>query len=392
MLVIIILFLILFIYKIYNLKKEKNILPNNNIYDITKNYNDFNDFIYLTIKYIRYNKIDLFNKIDYNIYYIQKYIPPSNLIPIKNKYILEKNENDFSDYHFVIYYLSDNKCHIIIRRLDDIHGWDIPFKIIIDNEEIIEIKSNVENYLIFDFYTKIKLYKTELDKNQLISKIIIQTGESNKSNNIIQHNAILSFIELNPEYEYMYFNSHDRGIFIKNNFDISVYNAYNKIIPGAYQADLFRYCILYYYGGCYFDNKQINRIPLREVIEPTKELMLCKDILNNHSYYNAIILAKKNNIIMKKCIDECVKNIENNYYGTCHLCPTGPCLLYKCADGYKYDFIFNFKSYYYLSYLRHKGGIIYKNKLICNISFYNYYTDIKKNYFSLWIKKGIYKN
>jgi hypothetical protein len=57
-------------------------------------------------------------------------------------------------------------------------------------------------------------------------------------------------------------------------------NAYNKLKPTAYKADLFRACILYKMGGCYFDIKQINRVPLREFINRNQNLLLCKDALN----------------------------------------------------------------------------------------------------------------
>ena len=58
---------------------------------------------------------------------------------------------------------------------------------------------------------------------------------------------------LNPEYEYCFYDNNDCDIFIKENFDERIYNAYCKIIPGAFKADLWRYCVLYKYGGVYVD-------------------------------------------------------------------------------------------------------------------------------------------
>lgn len=37
-----------------------------------------------------------------------------------------------------------------------------------------------------------------------------------------------------------------------------VLSAYDKIMPNAYKADLFRLCILYVYGGCYIDFAEVN--------------------------------------------------------------------------------------------------------------------------------------
>ena len=57
----------------------------------------------------------------------------------------------------------------------------------------------------------------------------------------------------NPNYAYFLYDDNDRILFIKKHFDINVYNAYSRIIPGAFKADLWRYCILYIYGGVYAD-------------------------------------------------------------------------------------------------------------------------------------------
>jgi mannosyltransferase OCH1-like enzyme len=46
----------------------------------------------------------------------------------------------------------------------------------------------------------------------------------------------------NPNYAYFLFNNDERKQFIKKNFNENVYNAYCKIVPGAFKADLWRYC------------------------------------------------------------------------------------------------------------------------------------------------------
>ena len=40
---------------------------------------------------------------------------------------------------------------------------------------------------------------------------------------------------------------------VKNNFESDVLYAYDSLIPSSYKSDLFRYCILYKYGGIYLD-------------------------------------------------------------------------------------------------------------------------------------------
>jgi mannosyltransferase OCH1-like enzyme len=38
--------------------------------------------------------------------------------------------------------------------------------------------------------------------------------------------------------------------------------AYDTLIPNAYKADLFRYSVVYHYGGCYMDAGSIGIKPL----------------------------------------------------------------------------------------------------------------------------------
>ena len=46
-----------------------------------------------------------------------------------------------------------------------------------------------------------------------------------------------------------------RREFISKYFNKDVLEAYDTLLPGAYKADLWRYCILYKMGGIYMDIK-----------------------------------------------------------------------------------------------------------------------------------------
>jgi mannosyltransferase OCH1-like enzyme len=250
-----------------------------------------------------------------------------NDILIKNNYnIVENSCND--NFHIAIYYLKDNKCKVIIRRLDH-HDWGQDLKISIDDmdkedvSEKISIGSCVENLKIFEIYTKIKLYKSEYS-NQLIPKVIIQTSNYNNNKNIYHYNSIMSLIELNPEYSYKIFNDDECRLFIKNNLNkisllnnelesINILNAYDLLIPGALKADLFRYVYLYLNGGCYFDCKIIIKKPLNKIIKSDDKLLL--SLNSNNMLYNGIIFIEKKNNEMLKCLDSCVSNILSKNKG-----------------------------------------------------------------------------
>jgi len=259
-------------------------------------------------------------------------------IPISNNYELINESND--DFHLVIYYLDYNKIKIIVRRLDSITGWGVDLKIKIysvNSDEIISFGSSENNCKIIDIYTDINIFKENF-RNQLIPKLIIQTSFRKNIENLLHYNSILTYTELNPEYEYMFYDNNECRLFIKNNFNEIILNSYDLIIPGAFKADFFRYCFLYINGGCYFDCKSILRIPLRKIIKDNDDFIVCKDI--GKGYYNAVILTVKQNKLILDAINLCVYNIYNinNFYNMKNsiyiltdtlLSFSGPVLLYN---------------------------------------------------------------
>lgn len=63
--------------------------------------------------------------------------------------------------------------------------------------------------------------------------------------------------EIMPDYEQIIYDDEDIEEFIRTNFSKRIYSAYKHINPiyGAAKADFFRYLVLYYHGGVYFDIK-----------------------------------------------------------------------------------------------------------------------------------------
>jgi len=138
----------------------------------------------------------------------------------------------------------------------------------------------------------------------------------------------IKYIKINnPGFKHFLFDDNDCREFIKNNFDTSVLNAYDKLIPGAYKADLWRYCILYKMGGIYMDIKYIpiNNFKLINLLE--QEYWVLDN--GGGGIYNALMVCKPNNEILLKSINQIVENVNNRFYGNGFLEPTGPGLLAK---------------------------------------------------------------
>lgn len=105
-------------------------------------------------------------------------------------------------------------------------------------------------------------------------------------------------------------------------------SAMKKIVPGAFKADLFRYCILYINGGVYADIKLVCEKSLRKYMNYDLTLVQDRETVPGRlGIYNAFIICKKGHKLMYAAIEECVHRINNNYYGDSALDITGPLAL-----------------------------------------------------------------
>jgi mannosyltransferase OCH1-like enzyme len=322
---------------------------------------------------------------------ILKFIPKRNDIFIKNKYEILNNYDSNDDFHIVLYFLEKNKCKIIIRRLDEESGWGLNLTIKlyslndVDIYEKISIGNSENNLKIINYTTKIDLDGVIYEK-QKIPKKIYQTSYDNKYVSLLHYNSLQTFLELNPEYEYYFYDDNDCRKFIKNNFDKEVLDAFDLLYPGAYKADLFRYCCIYIKGGCYFDNKYILRIPLRELINSDYENIYCKDT-KDELMFNSIIMSIKKCDELKNCIDQIVKNVKNRFYGLCPLSPTGPRLFNTYTNNKNILLKHEITGKYYF-----QSKVLIKDtmKLFLNTHYKGYYNQNIKNYNTLFLDKEIY--
>lgn len=165
---------------------------------------------------------------------------------------------------------------------------------------------------------------------QKIPRILIQTNEKD----IVPKDMLASMknvIDINPEYEYKYFDNEDVIKYLIDNFNPRIIKAYNKLKPGAYKADLFRYCILYKMGGVYLDSPMTAKAPLSALIKPEDEFISPEDNQTG-GIYNAFICCIPEHPIMKACIENAISNIEEEFYGSGDLTITGPQLLSRTFE------------------------------------------------------------
>jgi hypothetical protein len=190
----------------------------------------------------------------------------------------------------------------------------------------------------------------------------------------------------NPEFKHYLYDDEMCRDFIKNNFDKDVLYSFDKLKPGAYKSHLWRYCILYKYGGIYLDIKYscVNGFKLKYLTD--KEYFV-RDQVNqfNIGVYKALLITFPNNTILHDCIQNIVYNVKNNIYGSNSLFVTGPQMMSKKFNNID---ILNFEL------AVNKTCILMKNMPILCI--YNEYrkeqlfNQKSEHYSNLWKKKDIY--
>jgi mannosyltransferase OCH1-like enzyme len=146
----------------------------------------------------------------------------------------------------------------------------------------------------------------------------------------------MSWINLNPGWEYIYHNREERADFVLTYYPY-LYESFLKY-PGMLQSDVWRYCIVYKYGGVYADMDSVCRKPLDYMLEAyTDEDLLAMDkdsvasperekgYVNNSNF-----AAVKNSKVLKKVIEDLYgKMLSKEQSGR-----TGPPITWYCfADN-----------------------------------------------------------
>ena len=215
----------------------------------------------------------------------------------------------------------------------------------------------------------------------------------------------------NPAFDHYLYDDADCRAFIEDNFDAEVLAAYDKLIPGAYKADLWRYCVLYKNGGIYLDIKfmcepgfslmemtadnetfVLDRpgpsiiLPLQQELQELQSpnyYKYLKEITSKETtwkngqvgLYNAVIASIPNNPILYECIQEIVKNVKNKSYGYNPLYPTGPGLLGDVYFKNNYE-----KLVKKIKYFNSSVGTYILNKNQKVLSHYPEYRDEQRKY------------
>lgn len=237
----------------------------------------------------------------------------------------------------------------------------------------------------------------------MIPKIIYKTGRWKEYK--LPEEIVHIFDKIkkdNPGITLSYFDDSMCRSFILKNFKKEVVFAYDKLIPTAYKADLFRYCLMYQNGGIYADLLHRYSKPFDNIIDFQKdELCLTRDKINiecgeTEGIQISFMAAAPKNVLFLMVINQVVKNVRNNYYGKCPLAPTGPILFKEVLEKANKSLAIDLKHRYILQQRGNKYLVDNLNRTrFCTTKTEDLkkklYPDLSKHYQELWVNKKIYK-
>jgi len=151
------------------------------------------------------------------------------------------------------------------------------------------------------------------------------------------YQTILKLQEDNPEYEYHFYGDEECKTYLLTYYGQEYVDAFNKIKPGAFKADFWRYAVLAREGGVYIDLDIVLEKPLREIINPDTELYIIKDKgWWSNGIYQAFLACVPGQPVLVKTLQQCLYNLKTesmgNYISTMSI--TGPIMMGNVYNQY----------------------------------------------------------
>ena len=165
--------------------------------------------------------------------------------------------------------------------------------------------------------------------------VIYRTSRSRYTNLKVYNNCYRKWMELNPSATMIWFDDLDCKRYMRKQ-PREVYDAYQRLRPGAFKADLFRLCLLYEKGGVYVDCEATPYVSLREMmsgIELPRDRMFIAP-LDRRGIHNGFMIASPRHPFLASCIQYIVDNVKNERYYNDDLAITGPVALSRSINRF----------------------------------------------------------
>jgi len=168
--------------------------------------------------------------------------------------------------------------------------------------------------------------------------------------------------------------------------------AFQMLIPGAYRADLIRYCVLWLYGGWYLDIAG-------RIAKPFTQRFAGAALVVTHDpdstgWWNGFIGAEPRHPALQRAIRRITMNVRTCYYGDRDLAPTGPMLWHAVAAPYN-PVVLNSHLHVDEDDTIDIDNHTIRNKFVGYKDAYRrmgYNKDGSDSYSQLWLNRRVYRN
>ena len=298
----------------------------------------------------------------------------------------------------------ESQLWLSVKRADISGGWQEELFVTIQNDlgeyQHLRIQKNTEAHLNVPVNLYIPFRSKPERQFWKIPPFIFQTWKSGEKTDEMKQ-AISSFSS-QAGYTHICWDDVECCNFLYSVFGDRYAKAYSVLVPGAYRADFWRYCMLYKFGGVYADAKTTCLRPLDEIIRPDDELVLVRDIPDT-CLLNGFIACSPGHPLLGLVIDIVLQNIESRSYGQSPLDITGPHTFGKAFcrwKGYPEDTVSLFSGYTKTIQMlcRHedKYHIISPEGERLFVKEYDTYykkdVDVSTHYPQLWSMRAIYSD
>ena len=138
------------------------------------------------------------------------------------------------------------------------------------------------------------IFQTHKSMNYIASKPRIQA-------------AVNSWMSYSTQFNYHFYTDDMCEAFIKENFSGDVYAAYMRCPLAVMKADLWRYCVIYHFGGIYADTDTLCKGDPTIFIQGNAQLLIVPE--NKTHLCQWVFAAPKGSPILKSIIDLAVKRL-----------------------------------------------------------------------------------
>jgi alpha 1,6-mannosyltransferase len=136
--------------------------------------------------------------------------------------------------------------------------------------------------------------------------------------------ATQSWKKNNPKWNYKYMNDQEILDFVLNQYGKKWYKIFINCPKGVMRADLWRYMIIYKYGGLYSDLDTVCKVPIDKWLKPEYNMVICPE--NDLHFCQWTFAAVPKHPIIKKVLEVINEGFNNPNYGNKHFVHalTGP--------------------------------------------------------------------